>query len=216
VDQNVSDATVRDCAVSELVVAVAAIDRALDTEAMEQHLKGVPDDDLPVLYETFRSVHERSWQCQCLVVTEMMRRVRWGEGRAESVREALGMGSVRTVQYRAAVGAMLTDPEVQSAVPVLGGETWFRIATDSPDPKAAIVMAADRKAADPGYSTRQFAAEVRGQDPPTIERIVLVGEDTGANVRLAERLARSYNVRVEIREVLSAPPLGAYGPVAPA
>ena len=204
-----------DCAVMatnscDLVEQVAAIDVYLDDETLERRLHDVPDELLPSLYELFRSVRERSWKAQCLVVAEMMRRRRYGDRRAEAVREALGLGSVRTVQYRAAVGTLLADPEIQATEPVLNGETWFRIASDAPDPKAAIIHAADRKAADPGYSTRQFAAEVRGETPLSVTLIVLVATLSDSDQRLAERLHRTYNVPVEVREDVAGPAVAAY------
>lgn len=189
---------------------VAAIDVYMDNETLERRLHDVPSELLPALYEMFRSIRERAWQAQCLVVTEMMRRSRYGDRKAEAVREALGLGSVRTVQYRAAIGELLTDPEVAATIPVLNGETWYRIGSDAPDPKAALIHAADRKAADPGYSTRQFAAEVRGETPLSVTLIVLVGTASDSDQRLAERLHRAYNVPVEVREDVAGPAVAAY------
>jgi hypothetical protein len=170
----------------------------------------VPDELLPALYELFRSIRERAWKAQCLVVAEMMRRSRYGDRKAEAVREALGLGSVRTVQYRAVIGELLTDPDVAATIPVLNGETWYRIGSDALDPKAAIIHAANCKAADPGYSTRQFAAEVRGETPLSVTLIVLVATLSDSDQRLAERLHRTYNVPVEVREDVAGPAVAAY------
>lgn len=185
---------------SLLVDRAAAADIWLDPDSMIARLREAPDDDLPRLYGLFRSIRERAWQCQALVVAEMMSRARHGDGTGEAIRESLGFRSLRTVQYKAAVGRLLQDPDCTGATVALDGPTWWRIAAQAEDPKAAILHAADEKARDPSYSTRQFEAEMRLRCPLTIERIILVCRGNEADRRAGERLGRQYGAAVELRE----------------
>jgi hypothetical protein len=96
---------------------------------------------------------------------------------------------------------MLTDPECAGACVILSQSSWWKIASEADDPKAAILLAADRKAADPNYSTRQFEATVRDHAELTVTR------------KAAARLRRQYNAIVDVCDddgqlfAISEPPL---------
>lgn len=195
---------------SKEIDRAAAVDRWLDPDGFRERLKNVSDEDLPVLYEQVKSIADRAWQCQALVVAEMMKRSRYGERTAEAVKEELGLSSVRSVQYRAKIGEMLADPDCASAGVILQGPTWWRLATEASDPKAALLHAAEQKASDPGYSTRQFEATIRQHSDLTVSRIVLVCNGTEADMKAADRLHRQYNAIVEMRNAVDSAPFGIY------
>lgn len=185
----------------ELTDTATAVANWLEPENVTPLLKDAPNEVLQELYGALIRVRESAWQVQCLIVAELMERAKYGDHTAENVAAQLNM-KTSTVYYRQRVAELLKDPEVREVGNVLTGETWYRIATQAEKPKEALLMAADRKAADPTYSTRQFQAESRGKAPHTISTIVLVCQKNETDRAIARALEREYGVSVQLQSVL--------------
>ncbi len=168
------------------------LQRFLDPDTFRSRIGSVPTDQLAVLYSTLHDIRENAWQCQCILVGELLRRAARGDRAADAIADELGV-SRREVYYKAKIAdELLSDPDCASAVTQLPGQTWARIAVETSDPKAAYLEAARRKVEDPSFSTREFAAVARSAAPTTITRIILECDGTAADHIIGQQIEREY------------------------
>lgn len=183
----------------ELTDVSTVIANWLEPDRVAPLLKDAPNEVLQEFYTALIRVRESAWQIQCLIVSELMSRSTYGAHTAEGVATQLNMKPA-TVYYRNRVADLLKDPEViaSNVGEVLTGEAWYRVASGAKEPKEALIMAADRKAANPSYSARQFQAELRNLAPHSLTNIILVcsGNDTDRDI--ARALEREYGVPVNL------------------
>ena len=186
---------------STIVAEANAIERWLDPDAVVNSLKDKSTEELLGLYHSLVTIRQLAWTAQCAIIAELKGRASYGDKAVETVASQLGI-SRTTAYYRANEAELLSDPECAPLTTVLPQESWWAVASDTPEPKRWLQHAAERKADNPGYSIRQFKAEIAENagenEVSTMQAIVIIhnGELTLTDQRLARNIDRSYGVPV--------------------
>lgn len=122
------------------------------------------DDGLVAAGAAMARVSTVAWELRAKLFQQALLRSPWGSKRAILLDVAKEFGIERAQAYREAqlIGWVEERPDVSSVLDDLPPTEVLLKIKDAPDPVAAAELWVDRKAADPTYTRKQFAAEVAG------------------------------------------------------
>lgn len=122
------------------------------------------DDGLKAAGAALARISDVSWELRARLFQQALLRSPWGSKRAILLDVAKEFGIERAQAYREAqlIGWVEERPDVSSVLDDLPPTEVLLKIKDAPDPVAAAELWVDRKAADPTYTRKQFAAEVAG------------------------------------------------------
>ena len=128
------------------------------------NLPQLSDEQLKLLYEYFTSIGQSSWRVQCAIIAEAQSRKKFGEGTVEAIAKEFGIGRAQAFRDARIYKTFLAEGDQYS----LESKTYFSLALDAEDPKAAIEYA-DSKKQEGYFSTREFKRylkSIRKDDGP--------------------------------------------------
>ena len=122
------------------------------------------DDGLVAAGEAMAQVSDVAWELRARLFQTALKRTPWGDKDRVLMDVAKQFGLERAQARREAqlIGWVDAHPEVSSVLDNLPPVEVLRHIQAAQDPEAAAELYVDRKAADPGYTRQQFAAEVNG------------------------------------------------------
>lgn len=122
------------------------------------------DDGLVAAGEAMAQVSDVAWELRARLFQTALKRTPWGDKDRVLMDVAKQFGLERAQARREAqlIGWVDAHPEVSSVLDNLPPVEVLRHIQAAQDPEAAAELYVDRKAADPGYTRQQFAAEVKG------------------------------------------------------
>jgi len=131
---------------------------------MAAKFRFLSDDGIIAAGAAFARLHDVEWTLRAKLFQQALLRSPWGSKRAILIDVAREFGLERAQAYREAqlIGWVEENPGVSSVLDDLPPTEVLLKIKDAPDPVAAAELWVDRKAADPTYTRKQFAAEVAG------------------------------------------------------
>lgn len=124
---------------------------------VEEVIPHLSDEQLTLLYHYLDTIGKNSWRAQCAVIAEAQNRAHHGSAAVEAMAREFGVSRGQAFKDAKIYNLLLAGGQTWA----IGEKTYYQIAIEAPDPRAALSHAEEQVLALGRYTTREFQRYIK-------------------------------------------------------